>query len=276
MKLQGIYQSKRPAQKATLLKQLTLSKIEDIEDVREHVGKMFNVTNKLSEMVMKIDPGLLSDSDVQKALRAESDTPAKNWCLDSGATSHIYKEAHVFSEIHDSKRGKLNLATNSSTEFIAKGTFLLSANVDDRKKNVSLNNVLQVPDLCANLTSVAKITDKNYDVLFTKYRATVIRNDGEEKLIADRIGDLCFVREDHKQECKTVAEESPLSELEMWHRRMGHLNVQDLRNSDRQKSLFRMNLRKCEEELECKNFLLGTMIRTSFPRNPKERLACWK
>ena len=397
LKLQGIYQSKGPARKATLLKQLTLSKMEDGEDVREHVGKMFDVIDKLNEMGVEIDPDLLSvmllyslpptfenfrcaiesrdelptpevvrvkiieesdarknetrgvvqnammvkkswnknrittenrepgkkgefkfrchrcgerghmavdckvkkrehsrpsarnaedvslcaienflDSDVQEALRVENDTPAKNWCLDSGASSHICKEAHLFSEIYDLRRGRLNLASNSSTEIIAKGTVLLSANVNGRKKNVSLSNVLQVPDLRTNLMSVAKITDKNCDVLFTKGHATVIGNDGEVILYADRVGDLYFVREEYEQECKAIAEESnrsskPLTQLEMWHRRMGHLNVQDLQNGDRKKSLLGMNLGKYEKNLECNICLLGKMVRTSFPKKSERK-----
>ena len=171
------------------------------------------------------------DSVVQEALRVQNDTPAKNWCLDSGAISHICKEAHAFPEIYDLRCGRLNLASNYSTEIIAEGTVLPSGNVNGRKKNFSLSKVHQVPDLRTNLMSVGKITEKNCDVLFTKDHAAVIGNDGEVILNADRVGDLYFVREEYEQECKAIAEESnrsskPLTNLEMWHRRMGHVNVQ--------------------------------------------------
>lgn len=41
-KLSSIYQSKGPARKATLLKQLTLQRMEDDEDVREYLRKFFD------------------------------------------------------------------------------------------------------------------------------------------------------------------------------------------------------------------------------------------
>ena len=60
LKLEGIYQSKGPARKATLLKQLTLQRMEDYGDVREHVSKFFDAVDKLNEMEVAINPDLLA------------------------------------------------------------------------------------------------------------------------------------------------------------------------------------------------------------------------
>lgn len=59
-KLASIYQSKGPARKATLLKQLTLQRMEDDEDVREHLRKFFDTVDKLSDMEVTINPDLLT------------------------------------------------------------------------------------------------------------------------------------------------------------------------------------------------------------------------
>ena len=42
LKLESIYQSKGPARKATLLKQLTLQRMENSGDVRDHVRRFFD------------------------------------------------------------------------------------------------------------------------------------------------------------------------------------------------------------------------------------------
>lgn len=60
LKLESIYQSKGPARKATLLKQLTLQRMEGGGDVREHVSKFFDAVDKLSEMEVIINPDLLA------------------------------------------------------------------------------------------------------------------------------------------------------------------------------------------------------------------------
>jgi len=60
VKLENIYQSKGPARKATLLKQLTLHKMKDGDDIREHARRFFDAVDKLSEMDVQINPDLLA------------------------------------------------------------------------------------------------------------------------------------------------------------------------------------------------------------------------
>lgn len=55
-----IYQSRGPARKATLLKQLTLQRMEDDEDVREYLRKFFDTVDKLNDMEVDINPDLLT------------------------------------------------------------------------------------------------------------------------------------------------------------------------------------------------------------------------
>lgn len=59
-KLRSIYQSSGPARKATLLKKLTLHKMGDSEDVREHLQKFFDTIDRLNEMEVEINPDLLT------------------------------------------------------------------------------------------------------------------------------------------------------------------------------------------------------------------------
>jgi hypothetical protein len=56
----GIYQSKGPARKATLLKQLTLQRMEESGDVREHIDMFFDAVDKLQEMEVEINRDLLA------------------------------------------------------------------------------------------------------------------------------------------------------------------------------------------------------------------------
>ena len=60
MKLERIYQSKGPARKATLLKQLILNKTAEGEDVKEHLSKFFDAVDKLSEMDVNVNDDLLA------------------------------------------------------------------------------------------------------------------------------------------------------------------------------------------------------------------------
>ncbi|KAH0813323.1 hypothetical protein GEV33_009468 [Tenebrio molitor] len=56
--LEDIYQSKGPAKKATLLKQLALQRMEESGDVREHIDMFFDAVDKLQEMDVEINRDL--------------------------------------------------------------------------------------------------------------------------------------------------------------------------------------------------------------------------
>lgn len=59
-KLGNIYQSKEPARKATLLKQLILQRMEEGGDVHNHIRKFFDTIDKLNEIEININPDLLA------------------------------------------------------------------------------------------------------------------------------------------------------------------------------------------------------------------------
>ncbi|KAK9744324.1 protein of unknown function (DUF4219) [Popillia japonica] len=60
LKLEKVYQSKGPARKATLIKQLMLQRMEKSGDVREHLRNFFDAVDKLNEMSVDINSDLLS------------------------------------------------------------------------------------------------------------------------------------------------------------------------------------------------------------------------
>jgi hypothetical protein len=53
-KLKELYESKGPARKATLLKQLIMSKMNEGETMKNHLNNFFNIIDKLEEMELKI------------------------------------------------------------------------------------------------------------------------------------------------------------------------------------------------------------------------------
>ncbi|KMQ87943.1 retrovirus-related pol polyprotein from transposon tnt 1-94 [Lasius niger] len=60
LKLKDTYQSKGPARKAALLRQLTTLKMSGNGDIRAHLNQFFDVVDKINEIGVKIDADLLS------------------------------------------------------------------------------------------------------------------------------------------------------------------------------------------------------------------------
>lgn len=189
--------------------------------------------------------------------------------------SHLCGQLREFTEINDSKRGKLKLANQASTETTARGTVSIITDVNGDKKRVKLINVLHVLDLRENLLSVVKITDRNLDVTFRKDHAVVIDREENVKLRADRIGNLYYLSKDERAGCKKVSDNVPNApkSLENWHRRLGHLNVQKLINTERSKAILGMHIDKRKEKMKCEVCLRGKMTRTPFPTTSEKGTA---
>ena len=52
---ESIYQSQGPAKKATLLKRLTLSRVKEGDDIRQHLDQFFDAVDKLREMKLEVN-----------------------------------------------------------------------------------------------------------------------------------------------------------------------------------------------------------------------------
>lgn len=151
-----------------------------------------------------------------------------NWILDSGCTAHLSKSRDDFIDLQKVNQN-LNLANNVSTKIQGKGTLGLKVSTNsNNEKNIKLDDALLVPDLRANLLSVAKIVDKGNVVLFKRKIALIKDNNNKVKMVADRVGDLFYLREASTAAANCVPE-TKLSPLQMWHHRLGHLNEKSLR-----------------------------------------------
>lgn len=218
-------------------------------------GKRVEHAKQAENLSMYVSP--------EEALKSSNANRPENWCLDSGCTSHLCKDEEKFVEIEESRPGKLNLASHASAEIKGRGTVEITAEVDGQRKNVSLKDTLHVPDLRMNLLSVGKMTDNGFTVVFGKRSAEVIDGKGRTVLVATRMNGLYYLQ-DEAHECNSITE-SKYATVESWHRRMGHLNVGDLLESERNGTVLGMNLNGSREKFDCETCIRGKMTRAPFP-----------
>ena len=165
----------------------------------------------------------------------------------------------------------MNLASNASTEIKAKGFITITADFEGKTKQVKLNEVLHVPDLRTNLLSFRKDTDLGFKIIFEKESAKIIDQRGKDVLYADRVNGLYFVRMS-QYECnssiKVGSEEnkSKTNLMEIWHRKMGHLNIRDLIESNRNGTVEGMKLENSNKNFQCEICIQGKMMRATFPK----------
>lgn len=215
-----------------------------------------------------------SNTSTREVFQIGEKTSHRGWCIDSGCTSHMCSDINAFAKIDSSEHGKLNLASNACTEITGKGIVSLATDVDGRKKTVRFRDTLYVPDLCTNLISVGKIADKGLSVTFDKEKAEVMDGGGNVVLAAERIDGLYYVQGGNVDECKKAEEadsgaRTRENSLKDWHIRLGHLNVQSLREAIRTGSIQGMRVDNANKNFECELCFQGKISRSPFPKGPE-------
>ena len=187
------------------------------------------------------------------------------WCLDSGCTTHLCKNRELFSTLEDAS-SDVKLANGANTHVSAKGEITLKGSTHENDNSIKLENTLFVPELKTNLVSVAKIVDRDHEVSFQKTHALVRDLQGNVKLIADRVGDLFYVRESISHALNATTSKS-LS-IDDWHERFGHINKQDLITMHKRQVAIGINLNKDSDNKPCQICILGKL--TSAPFQERE------
>ncbi|XP_062014830.1 uncharacterized protein LOC133731483 [Rosa rugosa] len=134
------------------------------------------------------------------ALTALADKRRDFWYVDSGCSRHMTGDKVWFSSFEDEcTTGSVTFGDGSKASILARGT----VNTPDIP---NLKNVLYVEGLTSNLISVSHLANDYEDVWFNKQRCLVLNHKGEG---------IMGVRSTKKT-------------FELWHRRLGHVNYQDM------------------------------------------------
>lgn len=217
------------------------------------------------------DESFLALQSMNISYRTDCDERETRWCLDSGCTSHLCNDGGRFTQSSDIKHATLNLANHTSAEVKGRGTVRIETTNGETVKGIQLKDTLHVPDLRSNLMSVAKIVDAEYTVTFDKNRAEIRKKkDRDILLIADRIGDLYYVRESPEQLACVSSTNIKKSQLQIWHERLGHLNESDLLEMHKREAVLGMKIRKGEKLPPCEVCSSGKLTALSFPKSSQK------
>jgi hypothetical protein len=142
-----------------------------------------------------------------------------SWYIDIGCFSHMMGDKSKSLSLKKNKSRSVNFGNDALGKTIGKGLASLS---NGRSKD---QDVLFVDGLKNNHISVSKICDRGREVTFTakNYKIKIV-NTGE--ILAKGVrtkNNVYILKEDKEKCCLRKIEESWL-----WHRRLGHLNFDDI------------------------------------------------
>lgn len=121
-----------------------------------------------------------------------------------------------------------------------------------------------MPDLRSNLLSVAKMTDRGFQVTFFKDKAVVVNPKTKETLLtAVRNQNLYYVEERLEENCRSVQ----WTCLKEWHERFGHLNENDLKDIIRNKKVTGVNFNTNVKLQVCETCIKGKHAQAPYNRS---------
>ncbi|XP_040370262.1 uncharacterized protein LOC112183342 isoform X3 [Rosa chinensis] len=193
------------------------------------------------------------------ALTALADKKGDVWYVDSGCSRHMTGEKSWFvSFSSEFTTGSVTFGDGKKAKVMGKGTV-------NTPGIPNLQNVLFVEGLHANLISVSQLTDDYEDVNFNKTRCIVTDNNGKNIMGGLRSKDNCYhVRANKSVEVQTCLKAKTSDDvLELWHRRLGHVNFQDLLKLSHKESVRGMPFLSGKPDKMCDGCKVGKQTRAS-------------
>ena len=187
-----------------------------------------------------------------------------SWILDSGATSHVCCDASYFSKLNTAYDRVITLADERKMKASGIGVVKLQVDGD----HITLYDVLYVPELEVNYLSVSRATSKSFRVVFVNRNAKVI-NTKNQCLITFRPYESLFVKRIKPSRlAHIVAKPGALVDVNLLHRRLGHVNIGDIEKMMASKAVTGIKtdvhqFKPCETCLKCKASQLPYSLSTT-------------
>jgi hypothetical protein len=135
----------------------------------------------------------------------------------------------MFLTLKKERDGSISFGNDNSTIIIGRGTIKLGS------KDAREENVLLVEDMKHNLLSVSQMCDQGHKLMFDSEKCE-IRKEGSGKLVATTVrtpSNIYVLNEIGKERCFLGKDD----ESWLWHRRMGHINFDNLVKINRKEAV---------------------------------------
>lgn len=176
-----------------------------------------------------------------------------SFVVDSGCSSHMSNTKELFSTLTESESTILVAKKNQTMMSEGKG------NIEGSK--CTLKNVLFVPELSKNLLSVNAITDNNGQVIFSKKKVIIKKDD---TLVLEGIKENGQYIVKLQQNNEGFLAENRMSNCETWHRKLGHLGINNIKKLMNMSEGINLSKKDVETVLNCEKCLEAKQTRLTF------------
>lgn len=201
------------------------------------------------------------------ALMANGREPSDAWYADSGASAHMAKNRNVFAEYHPVTHYPISSASpGQDLVAIGKGTVIVESHHGGTTSEITLSNVLHVPNITANLISVSQLEDSGVVSGIVAPGTFAFAKGGGIFAIATRVDGLYQMDWSAKHDSTLIASsrKEVNAPLELWHRRLGHAGEDDIVAMSRAGTATGLDLASVTSTGRCEPCVPGKMTRDVF------------
>lgn len=246
----------------------------------ERVRTKFNTSQKETRNKLKANKAEVrrrdsssSESDciglmVNHMMSASSSSRTKDWIVDSGATCHMCNDDKLFVKLRSLKQPlEVTLGDGCAVEATGQGTVVLEmASTSGKMSRCKLHEVLYVPDLSYNLLSVSKAVEAGKVVEFSETSCQILDANRKPITVAMRVGNLYYLNcLTDRQQAHAADNQSQQTKEDVWHRRYGHLGVQNLQKLAKEELVDGFDYNSLQAINFCEPCLEGKQHRRKFP-----------
>ncbi|EPZ31744.1 hypothetical protein O9G_000223 [Rozella allomycis CSF55] len=164
------------------------------------------------------------DEEERTMMIIESENEYVEWIVDSGATSHMSSHRELF-ENNVEKKNARSVSTAGTETMKIEGSGEIPLRVKNSKgeiKEVRLYNVLHVPSMNSNLMSIPKLLkNPEITVIMEQEMCSVRRRECE--IMRGKLERQLFTIKTMKRETRALNVSEKTNEMDIWHRRLGHV-----------------------------------------------------
>lgn len=187
-----------------------------------------------------------------------------DWVLDSGATSHISRRSDWMYDLEPPAIQRILVANSDAVTVRSTGKVNITTNIGTDEHLIQVRNVLYIPEVAANLLSVSQLTKNGCRVEFTCNGCNIYNCNNDLIATATLVNNMYKLNTVTGTACAVFTNESK-ADLYTWHRRMGHLNMTDLKKLE--SCAEGINITKHNEIPVCTPCCEGKQTRFPFPHS---------
>lgn len=152
------------------------------------------------------------------------------WYIDSGASVHLTARKDWLERVcENTNLQEIMVANKVKIPVSCQGdvniTTTIRNSLETEKFDITIKDVLYAPDLTTNLLSVSQLIKNGNKVKFEYSGCKIFNNQGELVATADLVDNVYRLNIDKSEKCLLASNNVT---AEIWHRRLGHINYNDL------------------------------------------------